>query len=219
MSVSRPIYFTVISTKSIVRDISEFYFSNEKSHLWGVTILQNLWRDRYIVNSLWHGHLWDRHLVTVLEGCPSYRESKKGSKERQGPTLDVWHSYHSYHSYLSYNGHVYKTDTCKTDTWSWSLSFFDHSIWLSMGRSSFYEGHLVPVPKVPVLERTDCTPRQEGFNVGTVSTFIGWIVTCYCLVTECRIQRNMSWIFWLKTWDDQIFFLSWTLNEKVKEHC
>ena len=27
--------------------------------------------------------------VSVLERCPSYRESNKGSKERQGPTLDV----------------------------------------------------------------------------------------------------------------------------------
>ena len=27
--------------------------------------------------------------MSVLERCPSYRESNKGSKERQGPTLDV----------------------------------------------------------------------------------------------------------------------------------
>ena len=27
--------------------------------------------------------------VSVLERCPSYRESNKGSKERQGPTLGV----------------------------------------------------------------------------------------------------------------------------------
>ena len=27
--------------------------------------------------------------VSVLERCPSYRESNKGSKERQGPTLSV----------------------------------------------------------------------------------------------------------------------------------
>ena len=27
--------------------------------------------------------------MSVLERCPSYRESKKGSKERQGPTLGV----------------------------------------------------------------------------------------------------------------------------------
>ena len=41
------------------------------------------------VNSLQDGHLWDRHQVFVLERCPSYRESNKGSKERQGPTLGV----------------------------------------------------------------------------------------------------------------------------------
>ena len=27
--------------------------------------------------------------MSVLQRCPSYRESNKGSKERQGPTLDV----------------------------------------------------------------------------------------------------------------------------------
>ena len=27
--------------------------------------------------------------MSVLERCPSYRESNKGSKERQGPTLGV----------------------------------------------------------------------------------------------------------------------------------
>ena len=27
--------------------------------------------------------------MSVLERCPSYRESNKGSKERQGPTLSV----------------------------------------------------------------------------------------------------------------------------------
>ena len=41
------------------------------------------------VNSLYDGHLWDRHQVSVLERCPSYRESTKGSKERQGPTISV----------------------------------------------------------------------------------------------------------------------------------
>ena len=30
-----------------------------------------------------------RSLLAVLERCPSYRESNKGSKERQGPTLGV----------------------------------------------------------------------------------------------------------------------------------
>ena len=29
----------------------------------------------------------DQLLVSVLQRCPSYRESNKGSKERQGPTL------------------------------------------------------------------------------------------------------------------------------------
>ena len=28
--------------------------------------------------------------MSVLERCPSYRESNKGSKERQGPTLSVF---------------------------------------------------------------------------------------------------------------------------------
>ena len=41
------------------------------------------------VNSLSEGHLWDRQEVSVLERCLSYRESNKGSKERQGPTLGV----------------------------------------------------------------------------------------------------------------------------------
>ena len=27
--------------------------------------------------------------MSVLERCPSYRESNRGSKERQGPTLSV----------------------------------------------------------------------------------------------------------------------------------
>ena len=27
--------------------------------------------------------------MSVLERCPSYRESNKGSKEKQGPTLSV----------------------------------------------------------------------------------------------------------------------------------
>ena len=27
--------------------------------------------------------------MSVLEGCPSYRQSNKGSKERQGPTVGV----------------------------------------------------------------------------------------------------------------------------------
>ena len=31
----------------------------------------------------------DQLLVSVLQRCPSYRESNKGSKERQGPTLGV----------------------------------------------------------------------------------------------------------------------------------
>ena len=41
------------------------------------------------VNSFWDGHLGDLQYVSVLERCPSYRESNKGSKERQGPTLSV----------------------------------------------------------------------------------------------------------------------------------
>ena len=31
----------------------------------------------------------DQLWVSVLQRCPSYRESNKGSKERQGPTLGV----------------------------------------------------------------------------------------------------------------------------------
>ena len=46
-------------------------------------------RNENTVNSLQDGHLWDRHEVSVLERCPSYRESTKGNKQRQGPTLGV----------------------------------------------------------------------------------------------------------------------------------
>ena len=31
----------------------------------------------------------DQLYVSILQRCPSYRESNKGSKERQGPTLSV----------------------------------------------------------------------------------------------------------------------------------
>ena len=41
------------------------------------------------VNSPQAGHLWDRHKVSILERCPSYKESNKGNKKRQGPTLGV----------------------------------------------------------------------------------------------------------------------------------
>ena len=41
------------------------------------------------VNSLQDGHPWDRHEVSVLERCLSYKESNKGNKQRQGPTLGV----------------------------------------------------------------------------------------------------------------------------------
>ena len=41
------------------------------------------------VNSPQDGHLWDRHKVSILERCPSYKESNKGNKQRQGPTLGV----------------------------------------------------------------------------------------------------------------------------------
>ena len=34
-------------------------------------------------------HLWDSHNVSILARCPSYRQSAKGSKESQGPTLGV----------------------------------------------------------------------------------------------------------------------------------
>ena len=43
----------------------------------------------YTVNSLQDGHLWDRRKVSVLERCPSYKESNKGNKQWQGPTLGV----------------------------------------------------------------------------------------------------------------------------------
>ena len=39
----------------------------------------------HTVNSLLDGHLWDPHPESVLEICPSYRETTKRSKERQGP--------------------------------------------------------------------------------------------------------------------------------------
>ena len=32
----------------------------------------------------------DQLQVSILQRCPSYRESNKGSKERQGPTLGVY---------------------------------------------------------------------------------------------------------------------------------
>ena len=41
------------------------------------------------VNSLLDGNLWDRHCLSILERCPSYNESTKRSKERQGITLGV----------------------------------------------------------------------------------------------------------------------------------
>ena len=41
------------------------------------------------VNRALDGHLWDLHYVSILERCLSYRESNKGGKERQGPTLGV----------------------------------------------------------------------------------------------------------------------------------
>ena len=31
----------------------------------------------------------DQLYVSILQRCPSYRESNKGNKERQGPSLDV----------------------------------------------------------------------------------------------------------------------------------
>ena len=43
----------------------------------------------HTVNYLLDGHLWDPHPESVLEICPSYRESTKRSKERQEPTLGV----------------------------------------------------------------------------------------------------------------------------------
>ena len=55
---------------------------------WERTLLGNL-SCSYTVNSLQDGHLWDRHQVSVLERCPSYRESNKRSIERQGLTLSV----------------------------------------------------------------------------------------------------------------------------------
>ena len=33
--------------------------------------------------------MWNQYYVSVLERIPSYRESKKESKEKQGPTLGV----------------------------------------------------------------------------------------------------------------------------------
>ena len=35
------------------------------------------------------GQLWNRHSVSVSERSPSYRESNKGSKEKQRPTLGI----------------------------------------------------------------------------------------------------------------------------------
>ena len=43
------------------------------------------------VNSLQDGHRWDRQkvLASILERCPSYKESNKGNKQRKGSTLGV----------------------------------------------------------------------------------------------------------------------------------
>ena len=41
------------------------------------------------VNSSQDGHLFDQYYVSALERSQSYRESNKGSKEKQGPTLGV----------------------------------------------------------------------------------------------------------------------------------
>ena len=35
------------------------------------------------------GQLWNRHSVSVSERSPSYRESNKGSEEKQRPTLGI----------------------------------------------------------------------------------------------------------------------------------
>ena len=35
------------------------------------------------------GQLWNRHSVSVSERSPPYRESNKGSKEKQRPTLGI----------------------------------------------------------------------------------------------------------------------------------
>ena len=41
----------------------------------------------YTVNFLKDGHLWEWNLVSIFERFPSFRESNKGSKEMQGPSL------------------------------------------------------------------------------------------------------------------------------------
>ena len=51
--------------------------------------IPSVWATRITVNSYRDGHLGDQQYVSVLERWPSYRESNKGSKERQGSTLSV----------------------------------------------------------------------------------------------------------------------------------
>ena len=44
-------------------------------------------RYMHTVNSLKDGHLWEGNLAFLFERYPSHRESNKGSKEMQGPSL------------------------------------------------------------------------------------------------------------------------------------
>ena len=63
--------FTVV--KNIIcytKDFDIYQFSLSKPHCITVSSLQD-------------GHLWDG------PKCPSYKESNKGNKQRQGPTLGV----------------------------------------------------------------------------------------------------------------------------------
>ena len=90
---SRAIYTDINYLQGKIENENDF-------HLWAHLVLSSVTPILFVkslpiyvlihtVNSLQDGHLWDRHKVTVLERCPSYRESNKGSKESQGPTLSV----------------------------------------------------------------------------------------------------------------------------------
>ena len=56
---------------------------------------------------------------------------------------------------------------------SWSLPLFAPFIWLSIRRMSLWDRHSVPVPKVSLLERTDC-----------IQVILGLAQLVECLTTE-----------------------------------
>ena len=59
---------------------------------------------------------------------------------------------------------------------SWSLPLFAPFIWLSIRRMSLSDRHSVPVPKVSLLERTDC-----------IQVILGLAQLVECLTTEQEV--------------------------------